>query len=303
MSAKRVASVNGRQVSAAWQSAVLARIGARPGATRWIELGGGTFGGTWRLESGGDRYFMKTQPASHLAALEAEAEGLRELSHAGAIRVPMPVVCASAEEHAFLALEWLDFGGGGRDAALGTALARLHRMSADRYGWRRDNTIGATPQDNAWSEDWVTFFRDRRIAPQLALAARHAAAGRLQRDGEKLLAAIPLLLSGHAPPASLLHGDLWSGNAARLASGEPTVFDPAVYFGDREADLAMTELFGGFDPDFYAAYRAAWPIDEGYPVRRTLYNLYHVLNHFNLFGGGYGTQAQTMIERLLAEVR
>ena len=287
---------------AAWQSAALVRIGARPGATRWIGLGVSMFGGTWRLESGGDRYFVKSHPASRLDALEAEADGLRELSGAGALRVPMPVICASAGGYAFLALEWLDFARGGRDAALGAGLAQLHRITSDSYGWRRDNTIGATPQDNAYGNDWAAFFRDRRIGRQLALAARNGAEGRLQRDGERLLAAIPLLLAGHAPAASLLHGDLWSGNAARCASGEPAIFDPAIYFGDREADLAMTELFGGFDSDFYAAYRAAWPIDAGYPMRRTLYNLYHILNHFNLFGGGYGNQAQTMIARLLAEV-
>jgi fructosamine-3-kinase len=290
-------------MDAAWQSAAVSQLGARQDATRWIGLGGSTFGGTWRLESGGDRYFVKTQAASRLAMLEAEADGLRELSRSSVIRVPAPVVCASAGECAFLALEWLDFGGGGRDAALGAGLAQLHRITGDGYGWRRDNTIGLTPQDNAWSDDWATFFRDRRIARQLALAARNGATERLQRNGERLLAAIPLLLAGHAPAASLLHGDLWFGNAARLATGDPVLYDPAVYFGDREADLAMTELFGGFGSDFHAAYRAAWPIDAGYPVRRTLYNLYHVLNHFNLFGGGYADQAQMMIAQLVAEVR
>jgi fructosamine-3-kinase len=290
-------------MDAAWQSAAVARIGAPPTATRWIGLGGSTFGGTWRLECGGARYFVKTQSASRLVVLEAEADGLRELSRAGAIRVPAPVVCGSAGECAFLALEWLDFGDGGRDAALGAGLARLHRVTAERYGWRHDNTIGTSLQENAWSDDWATFFRDQRIGRQLALAARNGAGRRLQRDGEKLLAAIPLLLAGHAPAASLLHGDLWCGNAARLASGEPVIYDPAVYFGDREADLAMTELFGGFGSDFHAAYRSAWPIDAGYPLRRTLYNLYHVLNHFNLFGADYGNQAQMMIAQLLAGVR
>jgi protein-ribulosamine 3-kinase len=288
---------------AAWQSAAVARIGGPPTVARWIDLGGSPLSGTWRLESGGATYFVKTHAAARLAVLEAEADGLRELARSGAIRVPTPVVCAGAGECAFLVLEWLDFGGGGRDAALGAGLARLHRTTAPRYGWQRDNTIGTTPQDNAWCDDWATFFRDRRIAPQLGFAARSGHAGPLQRDGERLLAAIPALLAGHAPAASLLHGDLWSGNAARLASGEPAIFDPAVYFGDREADLAMTELFGGFGPDFYAAYRAAWPIDAGYAMRRTLYNLYHVLNHCNLFGGGYGHQAQTMIAQLLAQVR
>ena len=290
-------------MDAAWQSAAVARIGAPPTATRWIGLGGSTFGGTWRLECGGARYFVKTQSASRLVVLEAEADGLRELSRAGAIRVPAPVVCGSAGECAFLALEWLDFARGGRDAALGAGLAQLHRITSDSYGWRRDNTIGATPQDNACGNGWAAFFRDRRIGRQLALAACNGAEGRLQRDGERLLAAIPLLLAGHAPAASLLHGDLWCGNAARLASGEPVIYDPAVYFGDREADLAMTELFGGFGSDFHAAYRSAWPIDAGYPLRRTLYNLDHVLNHFNLFGADYGNQAQMMIAQLLAGVR
>jgi fructosamine-3-kinase len=284
-----------------WQSAAVALIGGAASAARWADLGGSSLNGTWRLEIGRERYFVKTHAASRLGMLQGEAEGLRALARCGAIRVPAPVACDSADNCAFLVLEWLDIGGGGRDAALGTALAQLHRTTAEAYGWHRDNTIGTTPQDNTPAGDWAKFFRDRRIAPQLALAARNGHGGRLQRAGERLLAAIPLLLAGHAPAASLLHGDLWSGNAARLASGEPVIFDPAVYFGDRETDLAMTELFGGFPAAFHAAYRAAWPLDAGYPVRRTLYNLYHVLNHLNLFGGGYGAQAEAMIGQLLAE--
>ena len=286
-----------------WRCAAVALFGGGADAARWTDLGGSSLNGTWRLDFGRERYFVKTHAASRRAMLEAEAEGLRELARPDAVRVPAPITVGSAGSHAFLVLEWLDFGGGGRDAALGTALARLHRATAEAYGWHRENTIGTTPQDNARTKDWAAFFRDRRIAPQLALAARNGHGGRLQRAGEQLLTAIPLLLAGHAPAASLLHGDLWSGNAARLASGEPVIFDPAVYFGDRETDLAMTELFGGFHSAFYAAYRAAWPIDAGYPVRRTLYNLYHVLNHLNLFGGGYGAQAAAMIGQLLAEAR
>lgn len=286
-----------------WQSAAVGLLGGDPDAARWVPLGGSPPGGVWRLEAGDARCFVKTQAAARLAVLEAEADGLRELSRANALRVPVSRASGSAGGVAFLVLEWLDLVAGGRDATLGAGLARLHRTSAAAYGWHRDNTIGATPQDNAWAPDWAAFFRDQRIAPQLALAARNGHGGRLQRDGERLLAAIPDLLAGHAPAASLLHGDLWSGNAARLASGEPVIYDPAVYFGDREADLAMTELFGGFGADFRAAYAAGWPLDAGYPVRRTLYNLYHVLNHLNLFGGGYGRQAETMIGRLLAEAR
>lgn len=287
----------------AWQSAAVALIGDAAEAARWTDLGGSALNGTWRLDLGRGRYFVKTHAATHLSMLEAEADGLRELARPGAIRVPAPVACASGDGCAFLVLEWLDLTRGGRDAALGAALAQLHRTAAEAHGWHRDNTIGTTPQDNARTADWAAFFRDRRIAPQLALAARNGHGGRLQRDGERLLAAIPLLLAGHTPVASLLHGDLWSGNAARLASGEPAFFDPAVYFGDRETDIAMTELFGGFGADFYAAYSAAWAQDAGYAIRRTLYNLYHVLNHLNLFGGGYGAQAQAMIGQLLAEGR
>jgi fructosamine-3-kinase len=286
-----------------WQCAAVALIGGAAKAACWADLGGSSLNGTWRLDLGRARYFVKTHAAMRLAMLQAEAEGLRELAQTGAIRVPAPVACNIAGNSAFLVLEWLDFGGGGRDAALGTALAQLHRTTAEAHGWDRDNTIGTTPQDNARTGDWAAFVRDRRIAPQLALAARNGHGGRLQRAGEQLLVAIPLLLAGHAPVASLLHGDLWSGNAAQLTTGEPVIFDPAVYFGDRETDLAMTELFGGFPAAFHAAYRATWPIDAGYPVRRTLYNLYHVLNHFNLFGGGYGAQAEAMIGQLLAEAR
>jgi fructosamine-3-kinase len=290
-------------VDPAWQSAAVALIGGGAGTARWRDLGGTSLNGTWRLDLGSERYFVKTQAAARLPMLEAEADGLRELARPGAVRVPAPVACASADGSAFLVLEWLDLARGGRDAALGAALAQLHRTTAETHGWHRDNTIGTTPQDNTRSADWPAFFRDRRIAPQLALAARNGHRGRLQRDGERLLAALPLLLAGHAPVASLLHGDLWSGNAARVASGEPVIFDPAVYFGDRETDLAMTRLFGGFGADFYAAYSAAWPPEAGHAVRRTLYNLYHVLNHLNLFGGGYGAQAEAMIGQLLAEAR
>ena len=290
-----------------WRDAAAAAISAAAGlptaSAAWSRRGGSSFHETWRLDVGSDAFFVKINDRGFATMLDAEADGLRTLDAANAVRVPAPVACGVAGECAYLALEWLDFGRGGRDAALGSALARLHRTVAPRFGGPRANTIGTTTQDNAWTEDWAAFFRDRRIAPQLALAAANGHSGTLQRDGERLLAAIPALLVGHVPTPSLLHGDLWSGNAARLANGEPVVFDPAVYYGDREADLAMTELFGGFGDDFYEAYRDAWPLPAGYEKRRTLYNLYHVLNHLNLFGGGYLARGEAMISRLLSEVR
>jgi len=201
-------------------------------------------------------------------------------------------------------MECLELGHGGHGddwAAMGRMLAAVHRATGSRYGWRRDNFIGSAPQCNREHDDWTAFWRDMRLLPQLEAAERNGLGARLIDSGRKLAGSLSRLLAGHAPQASLLHGDLWSGNAAFLAGGAPVVFDPAVYRGDREADLAMTELFGGFPRAFYAAYADAWPIDAGYAMRRDLYNLYHVLNHANLFGGGYAAQAQSMIGRLLSE--
>ena len=292
--------------AAAWQADAAAAIGAAAGApmtgVRWSPCGGSSLNATWRVEIGDERFFVKVNSVARSAMFEAEAAGLADLAAANAIRVPRPLAAGVAGGVSFLALEWLELAGGGRDAALGHALAALHRHTAAAHGWHRDNTIGTTPQENTRTADWAEFFRDRRIAPQLSLAARNGHRGALQRDGEALLAAIPALLARHAPAPSLLHGDLWSGNAARLATGPPVIFDPAVYYGDREADLAMCGLFGGFGADFFAAYLGDWPLPPGHDVRRELYNLYHVLNHANLFGGGYVAQAAGMIGRLRAEV-
>ncbi len=237
----------------------------------------------------------------------AEAEGLRELAGAQALRVPAVLAVGEVEGRAVLALEWLELSVGGEgdarcQARLGEGLAMQHRCLAARHGWHRDNTIGATPQRNAWDDDWVRFFQQHRLGVQLDRAARNGLEPGIVERGRELCERCGAFFSSYHPRPSLLHGDLWGGNAGRLAAtGEPVVFDPAVYYGDREADLAMTRLFGGFSPAFYAAYQSAWPLDPAAGTRRTLYNLYHVLNHFNLFGGGYGRQAAGMIDRLLAE--
>jgi fructosamine-3-kinase len=165
-----------------------------------------------------------------------------------------------------------------------------HRRPGPRFGWPRDNYIGATPQANAWCDDWAEFWRERRLRPQLEQARSKGF------DLGKI--ALEDLLIKHQPEPALLHGDLWSGNAGFTAEG-PVVFDPAVYYGDREADLAMTELFGGFPREFYDAYNEAWPLEAGYAQRKHLYNLYHLLNHLNLFGGGYLGQVSSTL-RLLA---
>lgn len=265
------------------------------------EVGGGCINRTCRVAAGADSWFVKLNRAERADLFAAEADGLAALAD-GPVRVPRPLCRGCTQTESFLVLEWLDLRAGAAAdyATLGERLARLHALHGPRHGWRRDNYIGLTPQRNAAADSWAEFFATARLAPQLALAAKNGQTG-LCAKGEALLAALPRLLRGHAPAPSLLHGDLWAGNAAFLADGEPVIFDPAAYYGDRETDLAMTELFGGYPQTFYAAYRAHAPVDAGYAVRRTLYQLYHVLNHANLFGGGYAAQAQAMMARLLAE--
>ena len=291
----------------AWRDAAIAALELDTGA-RWSAVGGTGWAQAWRVDAGGTRLFVKATSGRHADAIDAEADGLRALKATRTVRVPGVIGSGESAGTTYLVLEWLDLGTQDDGAALARALVALHRAIAprgpagQRFGWHRDNWIGGTPQVNAWCDDWCGFFRDMRLAPQIALAVRNDRDKDLRRDGERLLDALPALLCGHDPAPSLLHGDLWSGNVAALQDGTPVMFDPAVYVGDREADLAMTELFGGFGRDFHAAYRDAWPLDDGYPLRRTLYNLYHVLNHWNLFGRGYLGQARRMMAALLAAI-
>jgi fructosamine-3-kinase len=266
-------------------------------------IGGGCINQAFRLSDGTLSYFVKTNQADRLPMFEAEAAGLEDILATQAIHAPRPICQGVSSGHAWLVLEFLEMGGRSSGTQLGRNLAGMHRHTAPQFGWKLDNTIGATHQPNPWSDRWVNFLREQRLAYQLDLVAQNSLGGSIQRKGELLLSRLEDFFTDYQPVPSLLHGDLWGGNVATLSSGEPVIFDPAVYYGDREADLAMTELFGGFSADFYAAYREAWPLDEGYRVRKTLYNLYHVLNHANLFGGGYASQAESMLDRLLAEIK
>ncbi len=271
---------------------------------RHSSMGGGCINSAYRIEGRGQVYFVKLNRAELLDMFIAEAEGLAELNKPGVIRVPKPVCYGTSSDQAFIVMEHLPFGGGRRDAmqVFGRQLAELHRFTADQFGWQRDNTIGATHQPNDRHDDWISFWQQARLGYQLKLAARQGGSHRMLDKGQQLLARVADFFTDYQPEPSLLHGDLWSGNYSILSTGEPVIFDPAVYYGDREADIAMTELFGGFGGDFYAAYNEAWPLDSGYNHRKTFYNLYHILNHFVMFGGGYGSQAEGMMDRLLSEV-
>ena len=242
-------------------------------------VGGGCIHQCYNVTIDGRRFFLKSNDASHADSFAAEADGLAALRRGG-MRAPEPISHGTAGERAYLLLQHLPLTAG-NFADLGRMLAQAHRKPGQRFGWSRDNYIGATPQPNGWCEDWAEFWRERRLKPQLELARRNGFDLRFEAD----------LLKGHRPQPSLLHGDLWSGNAGFTAEG-PVVFDPAVYYGDREADLAMTELFGGFPREFYQAYEETYPLESGYRLRKHLYNLYHLLNHLNLFGAGYLGQVQ-----------
>jgi len=260
------------------------------GITHAAPVSGGCIHRCYRGERDGRAVFLKLNEARFAGSFAAEADGLRALRGAGGT-TPEPLAHGALGDSAYLLLEFLDLRSTGDSAALGTMLASVHRHQADRFGWQRDNYIGSTPQQNGWGESWIAFWRERRLEPQIALA---------RANGYRIeVPPVWRLLEGHEPAPSLLHGDLWSGNAAFLPDGAPVLFDPAVYYGDREADLAMTELFGGFAREFYAAYNAAWPLAAGYELRKHLYNLYHLLNHLNLFGGGYLAQVRAAL-RLLA---
>jgi len=268
-------------------------------------LGGGCINETVCLEgAGGGRYFVKLNQPERLEMFAAEAAGLQEILSSDTLRVPRPISSGADGARSWVVLEYIELAAPGSEcsARLGEQLAAMHNCTRERFGWYRDNTIGATPQLNQPEQNWVTFLRDHRLAYQLALAGDNGAPVELLERGERLLAALPAFFSSYQPQLSLLHGDLWGGNWGADSRGQPVIFDPAVYYGDREADLAMTELFGGFDDLFYHSYRYCWAIDPGYTTRKVLYKLYHVLNHYNLFGGAYARQARGMIDQLIAEV-
>ena len=267
-------------------------------------VGGGCINRAYRLGNGPHAYFVKLNRPDRLAMFEAEAMGLKAIADTGTIRVPHPLCTGTASGESYIVMEYIPLGQSGVDGAgeAGCRLAAMHHASRADLGWDRDNTIDSTHQSNHSEPDWVTFWGRHRLGFQLDLATRNGYGHRLRDQGERLLAVLPALID-HNPVPSLLHGDLWGGNLGFDEDGLPVIFDPAVYYGDREADIAMTELFGGFGKDFYAAYNAAWALDPGYRIRKDLYNLYHILNHLNLFGTGYLGQAEGMLHGLLAQVR
>lgn len=263
-------------------------------------VSGGCINQGYALSGDSDTYFVKVNSASQVAMFEAEALGLQQMLATATIRVPNPICWGIAAGSAYLVLEWLELGNENTKSwqEMGRKLAAMHSHTSDQgMGWKQNNTIGSTPQINTWTADWAEFYAQHRLGYQFQLAKRRG--GHFPQQ-ETLLAAIPQMFADYQPQPSLVHGDLWGGNAACTVTGQPVIFDPATHFGDREVDIAMTELFGGFPTIFYRGYNEVFPLNPGYEKRKTLYNLYHILNHFNLFGGGYESQANRMISQILA---
>jgi fructosamine-3-kinase len=264
-------------------------------------LSGGDINDAFELELvSGTRVFMKTNARAAPAMFPAEARGLEWLRAAGGLRVPEVLAVSSGREGepCFLVLELLTPGrpSADFDAALGRGLAQIHRSGAPGFGLDHDNFIGSLPQRNRAHDTWADFFWYERLEPQLARAVASGQASARMRSGfERLAGKLGQLLGPVEPPARL-HGDLWSGNLHVDDDGDPCLIDPAAYGGHREVDLAMMRLFGGFGESVFRAYQEVWPLSPGYAERIALYQLYPLLVHLNLFGGGYADS----IERSLA---
>ncbi len=265
-----------------------------------IPVYGGNINSAWCLSYGGKQFFVKTNRDGLLAMFEAEKAGLEEIAGSQSIRVPEVFGCGIGAGHSFIVMEFLELGRVADEPLFARQLASMHRYTSNQFGFRINNTIGSTPQINDVSQDWVLFWRTHRLGFQLELAKKHRLDREMIHRGETLNEVVEQFFGGYQPIASLLHGDLWSGNQAVDSEGNPVIFDPACYYGDHEADLAMMELFGQPSTCFFDAYNEVFAIDSDYHVRRDLYNLYHILNHANLFGGGYAASARRLIDNLLA---
>ena len=264
-------------------------------------VSGGCIHRTFTVSDDDSRFFVKLNDVTASSMFEAEADGLAAIAATGTFRTPAVVTYGHDDRHAYLILEHVDIrplqsaADGERFAEM---LAAMHGATGERFGWHRDNFIGSTPQLNTPRDNWALFFAHCRLQPQFALARANGFTGDLQRHGERLLDGLPALFVDYHPGAALLHGDLWHGNAGITDSGQPVVFDPAVHYGDRESDIAMSELFGGFPSAFHAAYRRIRPMHDDYEQRKMLYSLYHILNHLNLFGRSYLGEALRLATRL-----
>ncbi|WP_028115405.1 fructosamine kinase family protein [Ferrimonas senticii] len=261
---------------------------------------GGDIHQAYLVSDGHCDLFLKYNSKDAAEPFRMEALALTRLSKHRGLVIPEVITSGQTATNAFLVLQHLNFGPGNSSDwyQFGQELARLHRDHCQsQYGFDEDNFIGMTPQPNRWQSNWAQFFAEQRIGWQIKLAQDK---GHNLGNCDRWVEACAAALQGHKPDASLLHGDLWRGNMA-FVDGVGCLFDPACYYGDRETDLAMTELFSPLPSDFYHGYDAEWPLDKGYQQRKPIYQLYHLLNHLNLFGGSYLQQCQSQLQALFCE--
>lgn len=283
------------------ESAVRETFGTQRSIAGRSPLGGGCINAATKVRlDDGTELLLKENSDRYSGLFVGEARGLLALRTDSGPRVPEPYACGTSGGSQFILMEFVRKGhkGVGFWEEFGRRLARLHtECRGEQYGFDTDNHIGSTEQHNTRTDSWIEFFRDYRLGFQIDLAQRNGAANAsLVRGVRRLMERLPEILTEPDAP-SILHGDLWGGNHMADESGDPVIFDPAVYYGHSEADVAMTELFGGFDRRFYDAYSEIRTLGSGYMERKDLYNLYHVLNHLNIFGGGYARSAAAIVER------
>ena len=278
--------------------------GQRLANIRHVPISGGGINEAYHLSDDKQSYFVKLNAPEREVMFEAEAKGLNELAASRCMRIPNFICSGKTSQHSYLVLEYIHCQSFNTTSSklLGEQLAQLHLIEQPFFGWHCDNTIGSTKQFNSREDKWLPFFRQQRLQQQLTFATKNGYGKQLQDKGDNLLENLHIFFESYHPKPSLLHGDLWSGNASVDPKGNPIIYDPACYYGDREADLAMTELFGGFSNAFYDSYNSSYPLDSGYKNRKLLYNLYHILNHLNIFGVSYLGQATNILDQLNAEL-
>lgn len=260
---------------------------------------GGDINQAWQLKTNQGNFFLKTNKPQLEIIFQQEQLALDIIKASNTLLCPKPINFGKTDNFSWLLMEFIELTSQGDDYLRGQQLAQMHQVTSDKFGWQADNFIGRTPQYNSYSDNWLDFYANQRLKPQLNFAQQNAASTLLLDSGYQLIEELDKFFINYTPLPSLLHGDLWGGNSAFTTSGHPIIYDPASYYGDRETDLAMTEMFGGFSSNFYQGYNSVYPLDQGYKTRKDLYNLYHLLNHFNLFGGHYEQSSIRVIQQLL----
>lgn len=259
-------------------------------------VNGGDISDSWAIETDEESLFLKKNSMENKHLGDAEWKGLKELNKCKSIRTPKCYGTIEMENHSYLLLEHLNLRAHNSESmkSLGTNLAKMHKVNSEKFGFHENNYIGSTPQVNHWSNSWIDFYINCRIIPQAYMLGDDF----IETKAELLASKLETFFKDYTPLPSLLHGDLWSGNTGSLPNNTPVIYDPSVYYGDRETDIAMTEMFGGFSPEFYKAYNQEWPLNPGYSKRKNLYILYHSLNHANMFGGSYIDQSKHLLKNL-----